>query len=99
MIAEWVQHMLHPSRTDLITAIFDTIFVCAGIENLRKLIKDKEVKGFDWKNMCLFLGWNVWSTFVVYPSASFYLANVINFIYMLTQITWLTLFFKYRNAE
>jgi hypothetical protein len=96
-ISEFLHALTNPSRQDLITAIFDLIFVCSGISNVKRLIKDKQVKGFDWRNMCLYLAWNIWSTFVIYPAAQMHLANVVNFVYMLTQVTWLVLLVRYNR--
>ena len=96
-LAKFLHGVIHPSRQDLITAVFDSIFVYAGVCNVKKLIKDKQVKGFDWRNMCLYLAWNFWSTFVIYPAAQMHLANVVNFVYMLTQVTWLVLLVKYNR--
>lgn len=97
--SELFQHIIPPTQQDLITSIFDFIFVCSEIQNLRVLIKDKQVKGFDWRNMCLYSAWNIWTIFVIYPNASIYLANVINILYLLTQIVWLSLFAKYKLVE
>jgi len=98
-IVEFINTIIHPTKQDLVTSAFDTIFVYSGIQNLRVLIRDKEVKGFDWKNMCLYALWNLWTIFVIYPEASLYLANMINFFYLLTQIIWLILFIKYSKEK
>lgn len=97
--SELLHLLTHPSQQDLITSAFDLVFVYSGIQNVKMLVKDKQVKGFDWRNMCLYASWNIWTLFVIYPSASLYLANAINFIYLSTQLAWLVLFVKYRRTE
>lgn len=89
----------HLTREDLVTSVFDAIFVYSGVSNVRQLVRDKQVKGFDWRNMALYALWNIWTIFVIYPHAALYLANVINSFYLLTQIVWLTLYVRYRRSK
>ena len=41
------EYFLNPSNADLITSAFNIIFVYSNYLNLKTLIKDKTVKGFD----------------------------------------------------
>lgn len=98
-IWEFIKACLNPSVEDLITTCFDAVFVYTGLANIHCLVRDKEVKGFDWKNMVLYVLWNLWSTLVIYPQANLYLANVMNVIYLTTQIIWIILYFKYKRQS
>ena len=91
--------LFHPTQEDLVTAAFDVIFLFSGFNNLRSLYRDKEVKGFDWRNMVLYFLWNMWSIFIIYPKASLYLANLINCLYALTQVVWLSMYCYYRHES
>lgn len=88
---------LSVSNNDLITCGFDLMFFYSGIQNIRALYRDKIVKGFDWRNMILFVSFNVWSIFVIYPSANLILANVLNVAFLCTQLTWIGMYLYYRK--
>jgi hypothetical protein len=92
---EFLEHILYPNQKDIVTCCFDLIFVYSGVQNVLCLLRDKVVKGFDWRNMCLYVLWNIWSVFVIYPDAGLYLALVVNTLYLITQLVWLALFSHY----
>ena len=92
-----LEYFLNPSNADLITSAFNIIFVYSNYLNLKTLIKDKTVKGFDWRNMILYFAWNIWSTCIIYPDAKLYIANIFNMIILLLQLTWIILYLHYRS--
>lgn len=79
------------SKEDLITSIFDLIFLLTQIWIIRILLKDKVVKGFDPKSMILFIGWNIWSLLYIYPAANLFIASIITGILILSQLVWFLL--------
>lgn len=85
------------SPEDFFTCIFDLVFLYFGYQNNKALYRDKEVKGFDWRNVLLAVLWNIWSIVIIYPSAGLYYANVINMIYVITQVVWILMAWHYRR--
>ena len=85
------------SNADYFTSFFDLIFVLMQISNIKTILKDKDVKGFDYRSMLLYIAWNAWSLFYIYPTSGLYLASIITFILLVLQIVWFYLAVKIKK--
>ena len=83
---------------DLINGTFELISGLSQIVNIRKLIKDKEVKGIAIWPVIFFISWGVWNLFY-YP----YLGQIISFIggllIVITNLIWLFLWYYYKQRK
>src|SRR5574340_575972 len=84
---------------DLINGIFE---ISGGIliwNNVKRLWKDKEVKGIDWKVNMFFSSWSVWNL-MFYSSVNCWLSVIGSGILMLGNVSWVGLYvylMKYYN--
>ncbi len=86
-------------KIDIVTAIFDIIFVYNGFVNIMKLYRDKDVRGVSLSYWMLCIAWNAWSTFVVYPTANLLMAQYLCGVLMLQYTAWLAMAFYYRQRS
>lgn len=87
------------TKIDIVTAIFDIFFVYNGFVNIKKLYKDRDVRGVSLSYWMLCILWNAWSTFVLCPKASLLIAQYLCGILMLQYTVWLTMAFYYRQRN
>lgn len=87
------------SGADYFTSFFVLIFVLMQISNIKAILKDKDIKGFDYRSMLLYIAWNAWSLFYIYPASDLYLASVVTFILLVLQIVWFYLAVKIKKKE
>lgn len=85
------------SKDDFVTCIFDLIFVIAAFKNIQAILRDKQLKGFDWRNVVLYIAWNLWSISVIYPAANLYWANFLNMVLVFIQASWISLVLYYKK--
>lgn len=91
---EFLAALLHTNQNDIYTSLFELVFLWTGIVNLKTIIRDKQVTGFDWRMMILYVAWNIWSIIAIYPPAALWYASALTALYILTQLVWIWLAWK-----
>lgn len=65
--------------------------------NVKRIMRDKQVRGIDWRITTFFAVWGLWNLFY-YPSLDQWLSFTGGVVMTTANTVWLVLAIKYRNA-
>lgn len=80
---------------DIINGSFEFFGGILYIINVRRLIKDKEVKGVSWVPVMFFTFWGFWNLYY-YPSLNQVFSFVGGIVIVSVNLLWLSLVFYYK---
>ncbi len=83
---------------DLINAIFEGLGGFIILLNVRRILQDKLVRGFDWRVMGFFTLWGVWNLYY-YPHLGQWLSFVAGIWIVLVNAVYLSLMIYYIRLE
>jgi hypothetical protein len=81
---------------DLINGLFETFGGVAVLNNCKRVLIDKQVKGVSWLSVLFFSSWGYWNTFY-YSNLNQWLSFIGGLLIVLANTWWLYLLFKYRK--
>lgn len=80
---------------DLVNGVFESVGALAIWQNVRRLRRDKAVKGIDWRVTLFFASWGVWNLFY-YPALAQWFSLAGGLAICAGNVVWLILALKYR---
>jgi len=83
---------------DLINAIFELGGGILCWLNVRRLLKDRIVKGISWPVQAFFASWGIWNLYY-YPSLGQYLSLYGGIFLVASNITWVVLAIRFREKN
>ena len=81
---------------DIINGLFEACAAALLLFNVRRVLKDKMVRGIHWLPTTFFPAWGLWNLFY-YPSLDQWFSFAGGACVVLVNIVWLGLMFRYRN--
>lgn len=84
---------------DVVNGLFELGGAIATWFNVRRIRRDKTVRGVDWRSMAFFATWGLWSI-VLYNVLDQMLFSLLGAIALTSgNLTWVAMYFVYRNRE
>ena len=83
--------------TDVVNGAFEVIGGAAVVQNCRRLVRDQQVRGIDWRVTGFFTSWGVWNTLWYYPSLQQWFSFAGGLVIVLGHLWWLALAIRYRK--
>lgn len=81
---------------DLVNGIFEMLGAVAIWGNVRRIVRDKQVKGVDWRVTLFFSSWGVWNLFY-YPALDQWFSFTGGLALVVGNTLWVALAIKYRD--
>lgn len=81
---------------DLINGLFEIISGLLSFINIKKLLKDKQLKGISWIPVIFFTLWGLWNLYY-YPSLNQILSLIGGMFILSSNLVWLILVFYFHK--
>lgn len=81
---------------DLVNGIFETLGAVAIWANVRRIVRDKMVRGIDWRVTLFFSAWGYWNLFY-YPALNQWFSFAGGLALVAGNTVWVALAIKYRG--
>lgn len=81
---------------DTLNGVFEIGGALLTLGNVRRVRRDKKVRGVDWRVMGFFAAWSWWNLFY-YPSLGQWVSAIGAVIMVVTNTLWVLLAWKYRH--
>lgn len=85
------------SAPDLINGGFELIAAFAQAVNVRQLLRDRQVRGVDWRVTAFFTSWGLWNLFY-YPHLDQWLSFVGGLALVLVNAVWVAMALRYERT-
>jgi hypothetical protein len=79
---------------DLVNGAFEACGALVILLSVRRLLRDREVRGFDWRTTAFFSAWGLWNLFY-YPSLDQWASFAGGVAIVLANTAWLCLLARY----
>lgn len=83
---------------DVVNGIFESLGAVAIWGNVRRILRDKMLKGVDWRVTLFFSSWGYWNLFY-YPSLDQWFSFAGGLALVAGNTLWVALALKYRNRK
>ena len=84
------------SLADIVNGAFEVAGGLAVVQNCRRLTRDKQVRGIDWRVTGFFTVWGLWNLYF-YPSLHQWFSFAGGVVIVLGNFWWLSLAVRYRR--
>jgi hypothetical protein len=82
---------------DIVNGCFEGVGAFMTWINVRRLLKDKEIKGIDWRVSSFWASWGIWNCYF-YPSLDQWFSFAAGAVLALGNCVWFALAFYYTNS-
>lgn len=82
---------------DVINGSFELLGGLVIFQNVRRLLKDKQIRGVDWKVTAFFTAWGFWNLYY-YPHLEQWFSFAGGVLIVLANVVWLALAIHYRRS-
>lgn len=82
--------------TDITNSVFESCGAICTWLNVRKLLKDKLVRGVDWRLWIFYTLWGLWNI-LFYPINGFWFSWAAGIVLAMGSVIWVILAYKYRH--
>lgn len=83
---------------DLVNGVFEFCGAAALTMNVKRILRDKQVRGMHWASTIFFTAWSLWNLFY-YPALNQWISFAGGCAIALANSTWLALVFIYRKRK
>ena len=81
---------------DAVNGLFETLGAVAIWGNVRRILRDKQIKGIDWRVTLFFSAWGYWNLFY-YPHLGQWFSFAGGLALVAGNTVWVALALKYRD--